>query len=335
MVLKRNNHRQHRCTKLPKGVTPVPPLVTLREAIADALSVEKAYNLAEVCVNFGLRPAAEGEDPYRSKRIYVLNRIKNMELDALFELAEKVIEEYGQEDYLRPIMRLYSALGVEGEAKNLIFAANGPKPDIVLADAINNRIEIVANGEYCLVFDKPILKTGLMWADLVAWWQQRNPALASQPVEVERNLYRRLYSSLDSAPERLLFEAYFTAFRSRCGGNPPALVPQVYLHYDPHTIKQLGGRGRLKRQRMDFLLLFDNRQRVVLEVDGKQHYSKDGAADPGLYATMVSEDRQLRLAGYEIYRFGGAELQGDEGKRLVTSFFEALFERHGIVCTFG
>jgi hypothetical protein len=43
--------------------------------------------------------------------------------------------------------------GVGTPAKNLIFAANGPKPGLVLRDALNNDIEIVRNGEYCLVYD--------------------------------------------------------------------------------------------------------------------------------------------------------------------------------------
>jgi len=38
------------------------------------------------------------------------------------------------------------AHGVAGDLKNLIFAADGPKPRIVLRDAINNVIEIVPAG---------------------------------------------------------------------------------------------------------------------------------------------------------------------------------------------
>jgi hypothetical protein len=59
---------------------------------------------------------------------------------------------------------------------------------------------------------------------------------------------------------------------------------------------------------MDFLILFSSRHRVVLEVDRKQHYANGDTASPALYSEMVSEDRRLRLAGYEVYRFGGAEL---------------------------
>jgi very-short-patch-repair endonuclease len=60
---------------------------------------------------------------------------------------------------------------------------------------------------------------------------------------------------------------------------------------------------------MDFLLLLDRHRRVVLEVDGIQHYADDdGSANTARYAEMVAADRELRLAGYEVYRFGGAEI---------------------------
>ncbi len=41
---------------------------------------------------------------------------------------------------------------------------------------------------------------------------------------------------------------------------------------------------------------------------------------------MVAEDRRLRLAGYEVYRFGGAELTNVAlGQELLAAFFTQLF----------
>ncbi|MFF3312826.1 hypothetical protein [Streptomyces sp. NPDC002952] len=51
-------------------------------------------------------------------------------------------------------------------------------------------------------------------------------------------------------------------------------------------------------------------------------------AVPRLYAEMVAEDRLLRLAGYEIYRFGGWELTAPGGKELLDVFFTDLLARH-------
>ncbi|MFC0495502.1 hypothetical protein ACFFKE_11410 [Streptomyces mutabilis] len=67
--------------------------------------------------------------------------------------------------------------GVDGEFKNLIFASrpNGPKPDIVLRDAVSNRLEIVRNAEYCLTYPRPLDAAGLSWEALVNWWQRTHP----------------------------------------------------------------------------------------------------------------------------------------------------------------
>jgi very-short-patch-repair endonuclease len=112
----------------------------------------------------------------------------------------------------------------------------------------------------------------------------------------------------------------------------PALIPQVYLHYDPYTSKQLKGVKRLSRERVDFLLLLPYRKNIVIEIDGKQHYSENGKASPKLYAEMVAEDRRLRLAGYELYRFGGYEFcDGEKAKRTVENFFDDLFKLHSIL----
>ena len=206
--------------------------------------------------------------------------------------------------------------------KNLIFATNGPKPEIVLVDALNNDIKIVRNKEYCLVYEKPISEHGLLWKDLADWWRkeynQNNPGA---------KLYERLHASLESDPERLLFQTYCREFMA---DEMPALIPQVYLHYDPYTIKQLSNGKRLSRQRMDFLMLLPNNVRIVLEVDGKQHYSEENQASPELYAEMVAEDRRLKLAGYEIYRFGGYELYGTRGQNILLEFFRELFHFHSV-----
>jgi very-short-patch-repair endonuclease len=68
----------------------------------------------------------------------------------------------------------------------------------------------------------------------------------------------------------------------------------------------------------------------VIEVDGKQHYSDDsGRSDPDRYAAMMQADRDLRLAGYEVYRFGSAELHEGSEKR-IKDFFDRLFKRLGV-----
>ncbi len=81
---------------------------------------------------------------------------------------------------------------------------------------------------------------------------------------------------------------------------------------------------------MDFLLLLPHNARVVIECDGQQHYADDdGKASPRRYAAMMAEDRDLRLKGYEVYRFGGAELPDTPAARqLLETFFNRLAERY-------
>lgn len=228
-----------------------------------------------------------------------------------------------------PVFRVVQSVGgVSGAAKNLIFASNGLKPEIVLVDAINNDIRIVKHEEHCLVYNLPLDKDGLLWTHLVAWWAGRHGWEANE--EAERGLYRRLAESLSSPPEKLLFRTYFKGFRSKLGNRLPALIPQVYLHYDPYTIARLQGERRLPRQRMDFLLLLSPFERIVIEVDGKQHYSDGDRSSPPKYAEMVQADRDLRLLGYEVYRFGGAELSEESGEASVTGFLSRLFDKHHV-----
>jgi len=303
-----------------------PPIRDLQDAIAETIAgEEKAYDIVSMCKYFGLQ-AEEGDNPWGSKRLYVLSLIKYQSEDFLIDLATKVIERY-QSDNLKLVLSRFIG-GVSGEIKNIIFAANGPKPDLVLTDAVHNTINIVANAEYCLVYDKPITSKGLLWSDLVSWWKEKS---GCDDELVEQNLYLRLKASLGSKVEEFLFFTYFKEFKTKLGEKLPALVPQVYLHYDPKTLKELQGKRRIPRERMDFLILFSDKDRVVLEVDGKHHYAKGDLASPQEYARMVSEDRKLRLRGYEVYRFGGFELSEFEVGRtiLLKDFFSKLFDKHG------
>ncbi|MEV7217653.1 hypothetical protein AB0O31_31745 [Kitasatospora cineracea] len=228
--------------------------------------------------------------------------------------------------------------GVLGTMKNLIFASNGPKPEIVLGDAINNDVLIVKNEQFCLVYDQPLGATGLAWGDLIAWWRGRESLPEGTADEaVGRALYKRLWASLHHDPERPgWLSPEQTVFRTYCelfpingkGFGSPALLPQVYVHMDPKTRKERGGKdSALGRERMDFLLLLPHGVRIVVEVDGQHHYAQGSTASPQLYSKMAAEDRALRLKGYEVYRFGGYELGLDSAPTMLRQFFTELIGR--------
>ncbi|WP_339910367.1 hypothetical protein [Symmachiella dynata] len=211
--------------------------------------------------------------------------------------------------------------------KNLIFASP-EKPDLRFHDAVNNDVEIVTEADKVLIYDRPIPVDGIRWCDLQTWWKELHSIKDDD--EAKKSLYLRLRESLPehSPPQRLFFDSYHQMFASQI---PllPALLPEVWLHWDPQTVKQRGAKA-LIRSRMDFLMLMRSGVRVVLEIDGQQHYSKDRRPEPMRYAEMVAADRRLKLDGYQVFRFGGAELQGERGKAVVKEFFRAMFDRFGV-----
>lgn len=231
--------------------------------------------------------------------------------------------------------------GITGRPKNLIFAAINTKPDLYFLDAINNDIGI-RNPSDALVFDEFLPESGLRWGHLTQWWQAQ--AGLTGPEEAPRSLYKRLLRAIQetrSPGQYALFTSYYRVFPAILKEALPALIPEIYLHYDPRSRWERRGDPVLLRQRMDFLLLLD-RARIVLEVDGHQHYADGAQAAPAKYGEMVAEDRRLRLAGYELYRFGAAEFSdtavsvdgkitvGPRSRDMVVHFFEALWRRHDI-----
>ena len=228
-----------------------------------------------------------------------------------------------------PVFTLVSThAGPSGRPKNLIFASS-VKPDLRFRDAVNNDIEIVTNANKVLVYDRPIGLGGLRWRDLQAWWSETKGI--TDVDEAKKTLYRRLRASLPerSLPQALLFNGFYAGFASAVP-DLPALLPEVWLHWDAKTVRERG-RDALLRFRMDFLMLLPGGARIVIEVDGKHHYARgDGQADSARYASMVAADRELKMAGYEVFRFGAAELDGELGRNLVKDFFDALFKRYGV-----
>lgn len=262
--------------------------------------------------------ARRGEEQLRLKK----------RLDAVLQRDGYRIEESGRISNFPTYRVVRLSAGVAGAPKNLIFASIGLKPEIGFKDAVNNDIVILSNEPSCLVYERPISDAGLLWDELVGWWREAN---GIGDAEARKSLGERLHQSLQSDAEDGLFRNYFTAFKPVLGAALPALIPQVYLHYDPATVRQLRNGKRLTRQRMDFLMLLPHRTRLVIEVDGSQHFSDPtGGASLEKYAEMVRADRDLRLLGYEVYRFGANELVGKGSAEKVKVFFDRLFRRHGV-----
>ena len=223
--------------------------------------------------------------------------------------------------------------GVRGEIKNIIFASKY-KPDIVFRSALNNDIELVGNRRDCLLYNQLIPPSGITWRRLQEWYEKN--VAASQ---VKQSLEERLAQSLGSVIEKNFFNTYLSLL-SLYDGDIPALLPQVWLYYDPKLeIERI--RKIFEHQRMDFLMIISESQRVVIELDGVQHYGvkiqiggrmyPDYIASPDKYAGMVAAQRELSLAGYDVYRFGGKELNDENTASVVVKrFFLELFSKYSI-----
>lgn len=226
-----------------------------------------------------------------------------------------------------PMFTVVSTRAARGRPKNLIFASSA-KPDIRIIDAIDNDIEIVSSAEDVLVYDRPTHE-GILWRDLQAWWKDIRRIAGDE--EAKSTLYKRLRSSLpeSSPPQRNLFDIYHHIHREELP-ELPALLPEVWLHWDPRTVRERGP-GALLSFRMDFLLLLPHGHRIVLEVDGATHYSTNGRPDADQYAKGVRGDRELKLARYEVFRFGATELQRPiDADPMLKRFFADLFQQFGV-----
>lgn len=229
-----------------------------------------------------------------------------------------------------------NAPGVDEDIKNIIFATTD-KPEIIFTDALANIIT-VRNEDKCLIYNKPILNEALTWRQMVKWFEEKYGITAN----AEKIYIDRLRESfgIASPPEITFFDTYLE-WMHEMGDDVPALIPQVYLYYDPLTKNEREWKKIFEHQIFDFFMLFSLRGRVIIEIDGKQHYGKQTnvsgyrypiyEADPDKYAQMVRAQRDLSLYGYDVYRFGGKEFSDNVSiKNDIKDFFDRLIKKYKI-----
>ena len=178
---------------------------------------------------------------------------------------------------------------------------------------------------------------GISWETLSTWYELLDID------NTEKQMAHLFYDCLDSEPEKLFYKAYISYLKSHTK-QIPALIPQVYMYYDPKT-KTQRDLQIFDHQKMDFMMIISPSQRVVFEIDGSQHYAEDEVvpgtkykhyASPSRYAEMMKAHREMSLAGYDVYRFGGKELwvNDDNSEEKIISnievFFDRLFEKYHI-----
>ncbi|WP_436776486.1 hypothetical protein [Yinghuangia sp. YIM S09857] len=238
-------------------------------------------------------------------------------------LAGLRLEQAGECDGYPSFQLIRSGPGTAARRpKTLIFATHD-KPDIRFRDVVDHDIEVLQGRDKVLVYDRPIGPGGLNWRDLQQWWQDETGI--GDPNRAKTDLYSRLLESMPSdevSPQRHMFRLYHRIHGPRVW-TLPALLPEVWAHWDHKTKWQRGAQALLE-QRMDFLLLLPHGHRVRLEVDGRHHYETSQN-----YERTVRADREMTLRGYAVYRFSSTELSDPhQADTLLTRFFTDLFAAH-------
>lgn len=234
------------------------------------------------------------------------------------------LEQTGERDGYPSYELVRTGPGPAHRPKTLIFATVD-KPDIRFLNVVDNDIEVLQGMDEVLVYDRPVGACGMRWCDLQQWWQDKTRIRDED--QAKAALYNRLLASMPDdkdSPQREFFRIYHRIHGARVR-TLPALLPEVWVHWDHKTVKQRGV-DALLNHRMDFLLLLPDGRRVMLEVDGRHHY---GTAEN--YEKTVVGDREMKLRGYEVYRFSSTELTNPPtAAQLLTRFFADLFTHHGL-----
>ena len=315
-------------------------LEQLKNFIADVLYPTSANQIQEAVEDLGLtHPSLE---PFTNKKVYVKAALRGYSLTQLLELCSKILEHYdgsirpdakGAADAERALAGIKAELSAipsvsrSSPARNIMFAGTS-KPELGHRDLLSGEVERIDDGG-CLVYDRPIAVGGLTWKDLLDWYGDQ----IGHPTEVDDRahalLKARLLLVITSPAEIPLFNAYWDLTVGQGNLSAPAMLPQIWVLLDPKTAQQRAGASYYAHQRMDFLMLLPQNERVVLEVDGKQHYADGDLASPTKYAVMVEADRDMSLRGYDVYRFGGAETNSPaKAAVLAQVFFPRLFSKY-------
>ncbi|GAA1598535.1 hypothetical protein GCM10009678_94570 [Actinomadura kijaniata] len=166
-----------------------------------------------------------------------------------------------------PVFSVVSTRSGHARSPRALIFATRSKPDIRFEDVLDLDIEVLNDHVNVLVYDRPIGPDGLRWRDLHTWWKDTHQITSDD--EAKRTLYSRLLASLPKnhkgewyPAQRNLFDLYHQLHGQHVPGLP-ALLPEVWVHWDPKTIKARGA-AAMTHHRMDFLLLLPGGHRVVL-----------------------------------------------------------------------
>ena len=97
------------------------------------------------------------------------------------------------------------------------------------------------------------------------------------------------------------------------------------------SVSTFGSHGPRRHWRGSELVASATRGILRLTGDVDRPPVKEALDACGFHADMVAADRDLRLAGYEVYRFGANELTGHGSAERIEAFFRRLLRKHAVL----
>ncbi|PHG74423.1 hypothetical protein [Bacillus wiedmannii] len=218
------------------------------------------------------------------------------------------------------------------EAKKLEYIIFCTTKDCQINKKINLVMEDLTTGDFTihnakddsyLVFNERIPAKGLTWKQLNTWWKNQSPIHNKPEDLIERMKEVCVWS------EKKFLDLYLNLYDD---DDHPAILPQITIAYSPILSKSDLRNLEIDpkhRYTMDFMVIPNDKTKILIEIDGREHYSKlltkilveiDGKehystlknsvyiAAPELYAAQAKEDRELKVKGYTVFRFGGSEM---------------------------
>jgi len=302
------------------------------QSASSLLHPRPAVEIVAICNDLGL--GTTDLNPLDSKRSYVKARVWATPKDRLTDIMERLLSEFrsmyreanvadqqngaARSDWTAAFEALEAEVNrssgvLRPVPRNLVFATIG-KPDLVFVDVTQGIVGDVSRN--ALVFTTAPSSSVLTYGELAAWWKE---------VGDSEKLSDRLYRSRGSEAEGKVFKFYaekFVPHNPVERGRYPALLPQVWLHFDPVTLQGRKGKKVLPRQRMDYMMLLSSGP-VIIEVDGPQHINSMDT-----YAEMMAADRGLTLLGYRIFRIAVSELDRQDYQDMLERLFRSLLSQH-------
>lgn len=259
--------------------------------------IEKLKELRENLENENVK--IELMDKYEKHISYCYNFLKSSYGSEIPEEYHSILlEKYNPIFYVKTKSSFPSV-------KYLIFGADKAKPDIIIRDVLDGKLDVV-NDTDLLVYDGYV-SDSFLYKDFNEWWEK---------VSVEK--YRNYKNTLNSMEQKVA-DYYKNNFKK---DDFPVLIPQVYLHYDPKNQKfrkMIEDGSILSFQRMDFLIIYKGK-RVIIEIDGETHTPENNLEK---YSKQCKYDRDMKFLGYDVFRLGGFELTYNFDN-VIRDFFDKL-----------